>query len=344
VVRRSHSTAELVTAGSVLHASRLITQIENGHAGARAALRELAPYCGTAQLIGITGPPGAGKSSLVASLIRQLRSQGRTVGVVAVDPSSPFSGGALLGDRDRMLEAASGDEGVFIRSLASRGAAGGLAAAVNDAVDVLDAMGKDVVIIETVGVGQGELEIAKIAHTVVLVFVPGYGDSLQAMKAGITEIADVVAVNKGDLPAAEQTVKDLVGQGFKRADPAGAKSWDVPVVKVSALRQEGIAELVAAIDEHFDFSGSSGWRAANERNRRHSQFVSFVADRLRAELLGLAHAAFDEDRLADPFQAAEELVNELIRARAAAVPRSPSAHRQPAKTSEPSNPLEVEKQ
>lgn len=311
----SQRTAGLVAAGNVLHAGRLITQIENGNPAARAVLSELAARVGRAHLIGVTGPPGAGKSTLVAALIREWRSQHRTVGVIAVDPSSPFSGGALLGDRDRMLEAASGDRDVFIRSLASRGAAGGLAAAVNDAVDVMDAMGKDVVIIETVGVGQGDFEIAKIAHTVVLVFVPGYGDALQAMKAGITEIADVIAVNKADLPEAERTAKDLLAQGFQRMEPSGPKPWEVPVVKVSALRQEGIGGLVAAVDEHFERIGSTSWRLSLERSRRHAQFVACVADRLRGELLALAEDAFD-DGLADPFGAADAFVEEIVRIRA----------------------------
>lgn len=313
-VEATTSPAGEVAAGSVLHAGRLITQIENGHEGARETLRELAPHCGKAQLIGVTGPPGAGKSTLLAALIRQLRGQGRTVGVIAVDPSSPFSGGALLGDRDRMLEASSGDRGVFIRSIASRCASGGLAAAVNDAVDVMDAMGKDVVIVETVGVGQGEFDIAKIAHTVVLVLVPGYGDSLQAMKAGITEIADVVVVNKGDTPGAEQTAKDLSAQGFERIGPPGTEPWQVPVRKVSALRQEGIAELVAAVDEHYAFTGSSEWRTAGERARRHAQFVAFVGDRLRDELLAPASAALDDELLANPYGAAERYVEALISA------------------------------
>lgn len=308
------SPASQVAAGSVLHAGRLITGIENGHAVARVALRELAEHRGRAQLIGVTGPPGAGKSTLVASLIRELRGRGRTIGVIAVDPSSPFSGGALLGDRDRMLEASSGDRGVFIRSLASRGASGGLAAAVNDAVDVMDAMGKDVVIVETVGVGQGEFEIAKIAHTVILVLVPGYGDALQAMKAGITEIADVVAVNKGDSPGADQTVKDLSAQGFERTDPSGGKPWSVPVVKVSALRHEGVAELVAAVDEHYAATGETQWRAVGERARRHAQFIAFVGDRLREELLGAAGSALDDRHLADPYGAAERYVQELLQA------------------------------
>ncbi|MEY9211765.1 methylmalonyl Co-A mutase-associated GTPase MeaB [Thermobifida halotolerans] len=301
--------AEQVVAGSALHAGRLITRIENGHADARAVLRSLAPHCGRAQLIGITGPPGAGKSTLVSALIRELRDRGRTVGVIAVDPSSPFSGGALLGDRDRMVETSSGDSGVFIRSLASRGASGGLAAAVNDAVDVLDAMGKDVVIVETVGVGQGEFEIATIAHTVALVLVPGYGDALQAMKAGITEIADVVVVNKGDTPGAEQTFRELASQGFERTGPDGSRPWRVPVLKASALRREGVAELVDAVDEHHRFTGQTQWRTAHEHARRRARFTAFASDRLREELL---EAAVDDRSLADPYGAAEEFVEELI--------------------------------
>ena len=303
-------TAELVRAGSVRHAGRLISDIENGRPGARDVLRQLAPHVGRAQLIGVTGPPGAGKSTLVAALIRQLRGQGRTVGVVAVDPSSPFSGGALLGDRDRMLEAASGDAAVFIRSLASRGASGGLAAAVSSAVDVLDAMGKDTVIVETVGVGQGEFDVAALVHTVVLVLVPGYGDTLQAMKAGITEIADVVAVNKGDLPEAKQTAKDLRGQGFRRSDPSGGPTWDVPVVTVSALRQEGVDELVKAVDEHFGRTGATQWRAYAERTRRSAEFAALVTDRLRAALLSGDVQVPDTD----PYAAAGALVRAVTAA------------------------------
>jgi LAO/AO transport system kinase len=299
--------AELVRAGDVRRAGRLISDIENGRPGATAVLRELASSTGRAQLIGITGPPGAGKSTLVAGLIRTLRGQGRTVGVVAVDPSSPFSGGAVLGDRDRMLEAASGDHDVFIRSLASRGAVGGLAAAVNGAVDVMDAMGKDVVIVETVGVGQGEFDVAQLVHTVVLVLVPGYGDSLQAMKAGITEIADVVAVNKGDLAEAKQTAKDIRGQGLLRRDPSDGSDWRVPVVTVSALRQDGIDELVKAVDEHLARITSTGWREQTERGRRQAEFAALVIERLRAQLLAggtLADAVDDPHAAADAFVAA----------------------------------------
>jgi LAO/AO transport system kinase len=303
-----------VLAGGVRAAGRLITAIENDRLGARAALRELVPHTGRAQVIGLTGPPGAGKSTLLAALIRELRGEGRTVGVIAVDPSSPFSGGALLGDRDRMLDVAGGDRGVFIRSVASRGASGGLAAVVNDAVDVLDAMGKDVVIVETVGVGQGEFDIASIAHTVVLVLVPGYGDALQAMKAGITEIADVVAVNKGDTPGAQQASKDLAGQGLMRTGPAGTTPWPVPVLTVSALRHEGVTGLLTAVDEHYAFTGSTQWRTAGERARRQAQFAACVAGRLRLELLDAAGAALGEELLADPYGAADAYLDALLRA------------------------------
>ena len=209
--------------GNVLVASRLISQIENGGAD-RQVLGQLYAGCGHAHLVGVTGPPGAGKSTLVSALIREYRQREASVGVIAVDPSSPFSGGALLGDRDRMVDRAL-DPSVFIRSLASRGASGGLAVAVNDAVDVMDAMGKDVVIIETVGVGQGELDIARIAHTVVLTVVPGYGDALQAMKAGITEIA----ANHLPVEAPVHRPHDATPVPL---DPVAQGVWEACVVRV----------------------------------------------------------------------------------------------------------------
>jgi LAO/AO transport system kinase len=319
---RSAGWADEVRAGSVRHAARLITAVENGDPAARPVLRELGERRGRAQIIGVTGPPGAGKSSLVAAMIRALRDGGRTVGVVAVDPSSPFSGGALLGDRDRMLEASAGDPGVFIRSVAARGAQGGLAAAVDDAVDILDAMGKDVVIVETVGVGQGELEIASLAHTVLLVLVPGYGDSLQAMKAGITEIADVVAVNKADTPGADSAAKELRGHGYERRNPLGGDPWPVPVHAVSALRQDGVGDLVTAIDEHFAFLGSTGWRAQVESRRQQTRFVAFVQDRLRQDLLSVVATAAEGVVLTDPYGAAEEYVERLLKAQSALDPAS----------------------
>lgn len=291
---RDQERADEIRRGGVAAAARLITDIENDPvAAAQPVLSALYPACGAAHIVGVTGPPGAGKSTLVAALIGELRRRERTVGVVAVDPSSPFTGGALLGDRDRMIGAA-GDEGTFIRSVAARGASGGLAAAVNGAVDVMDAMGKDIVLVETVGVGQGELDIARIAHTVVLTMVPGYGDALQAMKAGITEIADVVAVNKADAPGAEEAARELAAQDLARRGPDGA-AWGVPILLTMALRGDGVSALVDALDDHRAFASEHGWTAERERERRVGQFAERVSARMRAEVLA----------------AAQELVNQL---------------------------------
>jgi LAO/AO transport system kinase len=276
----SRDRAEQVLAGGVRVASRLITDAQNGHAAARDVLTYLYPQCGHAHLIGVTGPPGAGKSTLVSALITELRRREMTVGVVAVDPSSPFSGGAVLGDRDRM-EGFSRDSDVFIRSLASRGASGGLCAVANDAVDVLDAMGKDVVLIETVGVGQSEVEIAQIANTVILTLVPGYGDSLQAMKAGVMEIADILVVNKADTPGADGAVNDLRSMDYYQAVPMGNEMWRVPVLKTNARRGEGVGELVNDVFRQIEFAGETGWKEARRKARRRRQFVEALTSRIR---------------------------------------------------------------
>ena len=272
--------AEQVLAGNVRVASRLITDVQNGCDTAREVLTDLYPHCGQAHLIGVTGPPGAGKSTLVSALITELRSRELSVGVVAVDPSSPFSGGAVLGDRDRM-EGFSRDRDVFIRSLASRGASGGVCAVANDAVDVLDAMGKDVVLIETVGVGQSEVEIAQIANTVILTLVPGYGDSLQAMKAGVMEIADILVVNKADTPGADGAVNDLRSMDYYQAVPRGDEMWQVPVLKTNARRGEGVDELVNEVFQQIEFAGKTGWKEARQKARRTRQFVEVLTSRIR---------------------------------------------------------------
>ena len=271
---------EQVLAGNVRVASRLITDVQNGCDTAREVLTDLYPHCGRAHLIGVTGPPGAGKSTLVSALISELRRRELTVGVVAVDPSSPFSGGAVLGDRDRM-EGFSRDRDVFIRSLASRGASGGVCAVANDAVDVLDAMGKDVVLIETVGVGQSEVEIAQIANTVILTLVPGYGDSLQAMKAGVMEIADILVVNKADTPGADGAVNDLRSMDYYQAVPRGDEMWQVPILKTNARRGEGIDELVSEVFQQIEFAGKTGWKEARQKARRTRQFVEVLTSRIR---------------------------------------------------------------
>ena len=293
--------AQKVLAGNVRAASRLITDAQNGTDSARDVLTLLYPHCGRARLIGITGPPGAGKSTLVSALIAEMRSRDMTIGVVAVDPSSPFSGGAVLGDRDRM-EGYSRDSDVFIRSLATRGATGGLCAAANDAVDVLDAMGKDVVLIETVGVGQSEVEIAQIANSVILTLVPGYGDSLQAMKAGVMEIADILVVNKADSPGADRAVKDLKSMDYYQAVPQGDEMWRVPVLKTVARRSEGIGDLVEEVFRQMEFAGSTGWKEARQKARRRRQFVEVLTAWIRDDF---SHSMDRDDRVAALIQTIE---------------------------------------
>jgi len=219
-----------------------ITAVENGTPAAREVLREISGLTGNAMIVGFTGAPGVGKSTLVSACIRELRRRKLSVGVVAVDPSSMFSGGAMLGDRVRMQEH-SGDEGVFIRSVASRGQLGGLSRNTEQVIDVLDAAGKDIILVETVGTGQSEIEIANVAQVKVVVVQPGAGDSIQAMKAGVLEIADILVVNKSDLPYANHCENDLRQMISLRSDPAR----HAPIIQTMALNEEGVSELVETI-------------------------------------------------------------------------------------------------
>lgn len=249
---------EAVSAGEPRAVARMLSRAESGAIEARAALDLIYQRTGRAHVVGITGVPGSGKSTLVAKLCAQIRTSGRKVGIIAVDPSSPFSGGAILGDRIRMGEIA-GDPGVFVRSMATRGALGGLARGTLEAVDILDAAGYGVVIIETVGVGQDEVDVVRAAHTTVVVSAPGLGDDVQAIKAGVLEIADIHAVSKGDKPEADKAVSDLKNMlGLGVALTGKVVGRLVPVVKTSAPRNEGIAELVEAIDEHREYLTTSG--------------------------------------------------------------------------------------
>jgi len=249
---------DAVSAGEPRAIARMLSRAESGAVEARAALDLIYQRTGRAHVVGITGVPGSGKSTLVAKLAAQFRASGRKVGIIAVDPSSPFSGGSILGDRIRMGEV-SGDPGVFVRSMASRGALGGLARGTLEAVDILDAGGYEVVIIETVGVGQDEVDIVRAAHTTVVISAPGLGDDIQAIKAGILEIADIHAVSKGDKPEAERTVSDLKNMlGLGVALTGKVVGRLVPVIKTCSPRNEGIAELVRAIDAHREYLVASG--------------------------------------------------------------------------------------
>ncbi len=259
----------------------MISLVENGSADVPEAMRELAASAGNARVIGITGSPGVGKSTTTSAIITRLRSDGHRVGVLAVDPSSPFSGGALLGDRIRMQQHAT-DEGVFIRSMASRGHLGGLSATTPQALRVLDAAGFDVVLIETVGVGQSEIEVAGSADTTLVLLAPGMGDGIQAAKAGILEIGDVFAVNKADRDGADATVRELrnmVGLGQRSAD-----TWSPKVVKTIASTGEGIDELMAALAAHAKWLSQSGRLEARRVKRAREEIEAIAVGMLRRRL------------------------------------------------------------
>lgn len=260
--------------------ARLLTEVEAASPRGLAAMKVLYPHTGRAQTIGVTGSPGAGKSTVTNEMAKAYRARGKTVGIVAIDPSSPFTQGAILGDRVRMQELTA-DSGIFLRSLASRGSLGGLSEGSMDVILVMDAFGKDVILIETVGAGQDEVEIAGTALTTVLVNTPGMGDDIQAMKAGIMEIADVLAVNKADLPGADI----LVSQLSALLSLAPAEGWDPPIIKVTATEAEGIEALIDACDKHHAYLVESGTIAESEANRARRQIVALARRRLLAQLI-----------------------------------------------------------
>ncbi len=304
---------ERVTAGDRRAIARLISMVENRAPGVNELLARLHGNGGRAHIIGVTGPPGGGKSSLVTQLVRHYRRRGQTVGVVAVDPTSPFTGGALLGDRVRMQEITT-DPAVFIRSMATRGHLGGLAEATGDVITVLEAAGKDVILIETVGAGQSEVDIARTAHTTLVVEVPGLGDDVQAIKAGIMEIADVFVVNKADRDNADRVVMAL--ELALKLGPR--KDWQPPIIKTVAVNGTGIADLAAAIDRHLDHLRRSAGLAQRERERVRYQILDMVEHRLLNRLLKTVGRA-EVDRLVDdvasrrldPYSAVDELLRRV---------------------------------
>jgi len=261
--------------------ARAVSIVENRRAGFDRLLGALHPGIGRARRIGMTGPPGAGKSSLTARLTASMREDGLTVGVIAVDPTSPFTGGALLGDRIRM-EAVALDPGVSIRSLATRGALGGLSGATRDVADVFDAFGYDRILIETVGVGQSELDVAQTADTTVVVLVPESGDGIQALKAGLMEIADLFVVNKADRPGADRLRRDLDAALHLRA----ASDWTPPVIATVAMEGTGIPEFRSALDRHYQYLSDSGTLVARRRARWRDRVVDAVSQRMRDRVWG----------------------------------------------------------
>lgn len=278
-----------IRAGNRKAIARAMAVAESSAPGSRTVVAEIHRLAGRAHTIGITGVPGSGKSTMVRALAQRFRATGRTVGIVAIDPSSPFSGGAILGDRIRMTEL-SGDRGVFIRSMATRGALGGLARATLDVVDVLDAANYDVVLIETVGVGQDEVDVVQAAHTVVVVSAPGLGDEIQAIKAGVLEIADIHVVSKCDRPDGAKTVRDLRTMLKLGSLGRGDSSWKVPVVRTSAQNREGIDELMHAIDKHRGHLDESGELQTRRRKMLEMRIVKSAEDILRDELSGRRRA------------------------------------------------------
>ncbi|MGA1821462.1 MAG: methylmalonyl Co-A mutase-associated GTPase MeaB [Thermoplasmatota archaeon] len=309
--------AQRVVDGDPRAIARLITFAENGDPRASRAMSHIHKYSGRAKVIGVTGVMGAGKSTLISELALAYRRKGKTVGIIAIDPTSPFSGGALLGDRIRMMEL-SRDDDIFIRSMGTRGMLGGLTGAVYDVVEILDASGKDIIIVETVGVGQAEVDVIKIADTTMVVLVPGLGDSIQAIKAGIMEIADIFVVNKADRPGIERTVAEIesmVNLSYRAGDRK------IPIKQTIAKERKGVAELVEEIDSHQEYLLESGSFEEHRRRRYEAELVEIIRKRLMNLIFD--EAVFKErveeliDQIQrkekDPYTGAEEILSRVLR-------------------------------
>ena len=298
--------------------AKAITIIENNMPEAQELIAQIFPHTGKAHVIGLTGAGGAGKSTLIEKIVREYRRKGKTVGVIAVDPTSPFTGGAFLGDRIRMQELAT-DEGVYIRSMATRNYAGGISKATKDAAKILDAAGKDVVIVETVGAGQSEVEIVKVAQTIVVMHAPGLGDEIQAIKAGIMEIADVFVVNKADRENADKTAMDIQAM-LQMSNKKGG--WKPPVLKTVALTGEGVPELIEKLEEHRCFlEGDVECRESLLKTKAEAELLEAIKERISRALIDQLkrEGKFDEllqeilKKKIDPASAAEKLVKKAIK-------------------------------
>jgi len=298
--------------GDLRSLARLLSLTESGSPALRQVMAAIAPSGGQARVIGLTGSPGVGKSTVTAALVRAYRAGGLRVGVLAVDPTSPFTGGALLGDRVRMQDHAT-DSGVFIRSMATRGHLGGLSVAAPQALRIMDAAGFDVICVETVGVGQAEVEVASLADTTLVIMAPGLGDSIQAAKAGILEIADIFVVNKSDRPGAQEVVRDV--RTIVAMVPYAADAWKPPIVSATAVTGEGIDELAERLDAHWTWLGGSGELERRRQARAREEISAIAVAQIRQRIGGLPGQS-RLDHLAglvaagklDPFTAADELI------------------------------------
>lgn len=308
--------AELLN-GSRLGLARAITAVENGYDNAIDIMRQIYPHTGKAKILGITGAPGAGKSTLTDKIVKAYRRRGLKVGIVAVDPTSPFSGGAILGDRIRMNDLAL-DEGVFIRSMGTRGSLGGLSKKTTDAVKLMDAFGMDIIIIETVGVGQSEVDIVKSADTTLVVLVPGLGDDIQAIKAGILEIGDVFAINKADRDGADRLnveIEMMLDLDSKKVE------WRPPILRTVASRDEGVEELVASLEEHFDFLQKTGKLEVRREQRIRNEILTMIQEEIArvvreevTETEGFSSKVSDvHSKKLDPYTVVDSVMQSVIK-------------------------------